>query len=416
MENKKFIRMQKDMAIYNLSHLPQVIFEVTDACNLKCKYCAFSDLYTGYDPRGNNYLSFNYAKNTIDYLVDFWKTHSSTVFPTRLNIGFYGGEPLLNFTLIKEAISYIESLGNIGRTLSYSMTTNATLLDKYIDYLVEKDFSLLISFDGDESAQGFRLYKNGKNSFTDVYSNVKFVQEKYPNFFEKNISFNAVLHSRNDIESIYDFFKTNFSKTPKISALSDSGINKETWSDYKTICNDYAGSFCRISDSKIREIEEASLLSSPVLSRFYKTFESESGNVFYNFHELLFNKKDLGVFPTGSCLPFSKRMFVTVHGKLLQCERIDHEYFLGQVTNHGVELDLDQLTNNYNKDIFKYMHQCVDCIAKERCPVCIYRVDDFHKTVNCPSYKKGEKIKLNLTLLRKNPQLLDKVYQIKTIK
>lgn len=408
--------MQKGIAIYNLSHLPQIIFEVTDACNLKCKYCAFSDLYTGYDPRENNYLSFNYAKNIIDYLADFWNTHSSIVFPTRLNIGFYGGEPLLNFHLIKEIVSYIESFENIGRAISYSMTTNATLLDRYIDYLVEKDFSLLISFDGDEWAQGFRLYKNGESSFADVYANMKLVQKKYPVFFEKNISFNSVLHSRNDIESIYDFFKTNFSKTPKISALSDSGINKDTLDEYRNICNDYSGSFCRISDSKIKEIEEASLLSSPVISRFYKTFESESGNVFYDFHELLFKKEDLGAYPTGSCLPFSKRMFITVHGKILQCERIDHEYFSGKVNDKGVELDLEQLTDNYNRDIFKYMHQCVDCITNTRCPVCIYRIDDLYKTMNCSSYKKGDKIKLNLNLLRENPQLLDKVYQIKTIK
>ena len=38
---------------YNLQHLPQIIFEVTDACNLRCKYCAYADMYEGYDEREN---------------------------------------------------------------------------------------------------------------------------------------------------------------------------------------------------------------------------------------------------------------------------------------------------------------------------------------------------------------------------
>lgn len=323
---------------------------------------------------------------------------------------------MLNFNLIKEIVAYIESFENIGRALSYSMTTNATLLDRYIDYLVDKNFSLLISFDGDESAQGFRLYKNGESSFADVYSNVKFVQEKYPVFFEQNVSFNSVLHSKNSIESVYDFFKTHFSKTPTISALSDSGINKDSEDDFKNICNDYIGSFYRMAGEKRQKIEEERLLASPAMSNFYKMFESQSGNVFYNYYELVFDKNDIGIFPSGSCLPFSKRMFVTVNGKILQCERIDHQHFFGKVTNEGVELDLEKMTDNHNKNIFRYIHQCADCLHRERCPNCVYRIDDFHKSTCCQSYKKGDSVKINLSLLRDNPQLLEKVYQIKTIK
>ena len=53
--------------------------------------------------------------------------------------GFYGGEPLLNMNLIKQIIEYIDSLPKIENTyFIYNMTTNALLLDKYMNFIVEK--------------------------------------------------------------------------------------------------------------------------------------------------------------------------------------------------------------------------------------------------------------------------------------
>ena len=43
---------------YSLANLKQLVFEVTDACNLRCKYCAYADLYEGYDQRENLKLPF----------------------------------------------------------------------------------------------------------------------------------------------------------------------------------------------------------------------------------------------------------------------------------------------------------------------------------------------------------------------
>lgn len=403
------------MLIHNLNSLSQLVFEVTDACNLKCKYCAFSDLYTGYDERKNKYLSFGQAKKIIDYLVNFWKENSSDDFPKRLNIGFYGGEPLLNFKLIKEVIAYLESLGDFGRTLSYSMTTNGTLLDKYIDYLVEKKFNLLVSLDGDESAQGFRVYHNGCNSFGDVYDNVCMVREKYPAYFDQHVSFNSVLHSKNNIGRVYEFFQSNFSKTPRISPLSDSGVNQQTTEEFENICNDYAQDFNRLTDATAEKIANTNFQLSPKLNRFHRSFEMESGNIYADFHELVFNKCRSGYYPTGTCLPFSKKMYITVNGKIMQCERIDHEHFFGRITDKGIELDFDKITEDHNENMFKYITQCEGCATKRRCPVCIYRVDDFYHTPDCADFTPGSKRKLELELLRENPHILEKVYQIKTV-
>jgi uncharacterized protein len=55
---------------YNLANLNLLTFEVTDACNLKCKYCGYGEFYEDYDECKNQFLPVSYAKKVIDYLTD----------------------------------------------------------------------------------------------------------------------------------------------------------------------------------------------------------------------------------------------------------------------------------------------------------------------------------------------------------
>jgi uncharacterized protein len=49
MASGSVLGINREMILYQLLHLKQLVFEVTDACNLRCKYCAYSDFYEGYD-------------------------------------------------------------------------------------------------------------------------------------------------------------------------------------------------------------------------------------------------------------------------------------------------------------------------------------------------------------------------------
>lgn len=112
---------------------------MTDLCNLRCKYCGYGDFYNTHEKRENNFLNFSDAKALIDYLYNIWGHYSGTTFPRKIMFGFYGGEPLLNMNLIKQIIEYIDSLPKIKNTyFIYNMTTNALLLDKYMNFIVEK--------------------------------------------------------------------------------------------------------------------------------------------------------------------------------------------------------------------------------------------------------------------------------------
>jgi len=362
-------------------------------------------------------MDFDQAKTIIDYLSDIWRTHNSPAFPMRLFVGFYGGEPLLNFSLIKEIIAYIEKQGGIGKTLCYTMTTNGLLLDKYIDFLVEKDFSLLISLDGDEYAQGFRIDKQGNNSFERVYKNVKHIQKCKPHFFEKRVNFSTVLHSRNNIGSIFDFFYQHFSKIPIITQLSSMGVNKENANIFHDIFNSYLDSFQKANNRQT--IENKQFMMSPELRVFYHDFEQNSGNIFDDYFALLFDREKIGAIPTGTCTPFAKKMFVSVNGKILQCERIGHDHFLGMIQNGKVELNVETIANLYNEHVYTYINQCKSCAFDAFCPKCIYQSDDFHKGDHlCSEYfgKKGY-TELNMDTLRTHPNLLAKIiHELKVVK
>ena len=107
---EQFIKIDNNILEYNLYNLPQLVLEVTDKCNLRCAYCAFSDLYDNRRCHSAGDMTFDMAKVIIDYLVETWNKYSNVYMPKRFNIGFYGGEPTLNFQLISDVVNYIEKI------------------------------------------------------------------------------------------------------------------------------------------------------------------------------------------------------------------------------------------------------------------------------------------------------------------
>ena len=62
MNSKFFLYVNSKDVEYQLTLRSSIVFEVTDACNLHCKYCGYADLYEGYDKRGNLRFPFTRAK------------------------------------------------------------------------------------------------------------------------------------------------------------------------------------------------------------------------------------------------------------------------------------------------------------------------------------------------------------------
>ena len=373
----------------SLVNLSQIVFEVTEDCNLKCVYCAYSDLYCDYDKRERKYLHMADVKPLIDYLVEIWQSNVSDAAIPETYIGFYGGEPLLNVPFIKEVIDYVESL-QIKRKFKYSLTTNALLLDRYMSYLVEKNFRLLISLDGDKSSNGYRVNSSGHNSFDIVFKNVLNLREKYPNFYKYNVNFNSVLHDKNDVEAIIDFFKEKFSKVPDLSELSPIGVNPSKRDVYDKMFNGLYESFHKSKECD--RLIDLTFDKSPDIGRIIRYIEMESNNV-YDSYDQLFPDAGKGFIPTGTCIPFSRKMFVTVNGKILPCERISHSYYFGTVSEKGLNFSIQNVVDRYNGYLKNILRCCNTCAGQNRCNKCIYEIDDLDShVISCDKHMSQSQI------------------------
>lgn len=72
MDNRRILndrRITRDEVLSSLVNLRQLTFEVTDACNLQCKYCGYGDLYFGYDKRETKFLAFEQGRRDIHCLL-----------------------------------------------------------------------------------------------------------------------------------------------------------------------------------------------------------------------------------------------------------------------------------------------------------------------------------------------------------
>lgn len=371
MNNRRVTEKEIQGALVNLK---QLTFEVTDACNLQCKYCGYGDLYFGYDKRESRYMSFAQAKVIIDYLVNLWRQYPADSACQKTYISFYGGEPLLNMPMIEQTVAYIEQL-EINRNFIFSMTTNAMLLHKYMDYLTEKKFQLLFSLDGDREGHSYRVSFDGENSFDRVFGNIRALQQKYPEYFREHVNFNSVLHQRNSVESIHRFIKREFGKAPAISELNNSGIRPDKTEEFNRTYRNKAESL--MESENYEQLSGEMFMSEPSTYDLLLYLHQHSGNVFKDYTSLFADENKISYTPTGTCVPFGKKMFVTVNGKIIQCERIDHRFALGEINSNGVNLDIKKVVARFNGYLDKLQQQCKACYRNKSCIQCIYYISDI---------------------------------------
>lgn len=138
--------------------ISRMVLYVTQDCNLQCRYCLTRS-------KGNikkHTMSETVARAAVDLLFEESKD------TTDLTIGFYGGEPLLNFELIQAVTRYADDKAAArGKNVRYNLTTNGTLLsDEVIDFLARHKTAVLMSIDGDREAHDAnRVFPDGSGSY-----------------------------------------------------------------------------------------------------------------------------------------------------------------------------------------------------------------------------------------------------------
>lgn len=387
---------------YQLANLGQITIEITEKCNLNCHYCTYGNLYSTVQREGAD-IKFDSIHNILMYLVEKMNSNLNVSTGNPFYISFYGGEPLMRFNTIRRTVDFVNQLTFSNNKVTFSMTTNGFFLDKYMDYLKENNFRLLISLDGDRAGNGLRVDHKGNPQFQKIYGNIKSLQSKYPDYFVNNVNFNAVLNKHNSVESITDFIESNFNKLPQISDIGSQGLNPGKVSEFYNIYSSSLKSFAEAG--KVMNIEGKYFIHHPSIKDSFIFLQSVCRNSFKDYNTLLVEGNTRRI-PTGTCLPFFKRMFISAKGIVLPCENVSHKHSFGYVDEKGVDIDAGKIAEKYNTAFKQLEAQCNRCHGKDICPHCVFQMEE---SFECPDTIKRtdleKKFSRAMTLIEDNPEL-----------
>ena len=145
--------------------IKSMCLNVSHLCNLRCEYC-FADGGT-YNGAAEN-MSLDVALKAIDMIV------SKSANRHNLEVDFFGGEPLLNFDVVKKTVEYARSIEKAhNKNFRFTITTNAMLLnDEIIDFFNKEMYNVVVSIDGRRSVHDcVRKTASGKGSFDTAIKN-----------------------------------------------------------------------------------------------------------------------------------------------------------------------------------------------------------------------------------------------------
>lgn len=114
-----FLPTKEEVADLVKGNCEQIVLELTESCNLRCKYCIYNEHHPNHRDFSSKKMNFTIAKRSIDNILSNFKG-------SRFALTFYGGEPLLNFDLMKKCIIYVRDNYKHISDLSYGFTTNLT--------------------------------------------------------------------------------------------------------------------------------------------------------------------------------------------------------------------------------------------------------------------------------------------------
>lgn len=155
------------MAAMNLPKITSAFLNVTDDCNLRCRYC-FVDKH-------KNYVNLKTAQDAVDFLAANAEETS-----TSPSLNFFGGEPMLMWdTIIVPLVLYAKER---HPSFTFSITTNGTLLNKTrLRFMKEHNIGLLLSMDGSEMTQNeHRPFADDSGSFDVIAKNIPPILELFP--------------------------------------------------------------------------------------------------------------------------------------------------------------------------------------------------------------------------------------------
>ena len=157
-----FEPMAGDLKKKSAGIIKALCMHIAHTCNLNCSYCfASQGKYHG----ERAMMSFEVGKQAFDFLI----ANSGT--RRNLEVDFFGGEPLMNFDVVKELVAYARSIEkDHGKNFRFTLTTNGVLIDDdVIDFANKEMSNVVLSLDGRKEVHDrFRVDYNGKGSWEKI--------------------------------------------------------------------------------------------------------------------------------------------------------------------------------------------------------------------------------------------------------
>ncbi|MDF3002983.1 MAG: scfB [Bacillota bacterium] len=205
---------------------------VAHDCNMTCKYC-FGD--KGAFEGVRSLLSLETGKKAIDFLLQ----HSGS--RRNLEIDFFGGEPLMNFEVVKALVSYgREAENSYGKNIRFTITTNGLLLDDAkAAYINENMDNVILSIDGRPQVNdNMRRTVNDKGTYDIITNNyLKFVEKRKGTYYVRGTFTRENLDFSEDVKHLVDQGFKNVSVEPVVTDPSMSYALLEE--DRDRICEEY---------------------------------------------------------------------------------------------------------------------------------------------------------------------------------
>ena len=190
---------------------------IAHTCNLNCSYCfASQGKYHG----DRAMMSYEVGKRALDFLIENSGTRHN------LEVDFFGGEPLMNFDVVKQLVAYARSIEKEhNKNFRFTLTTNGVLIDDDVIEFANKECSnVVLSLDGrKEIHDRFRVDYAGNGSFDKIVPKFQKLVEarEGKNYYMRGTFTHANPDFLKDIETMLDLGFTELSMEPVVCAPGD---------------------------------------------------------------------------------------------------------------------------------------------------------------------------------------------------
>lgn len=396
----------------------QLTLCLTNQCNMRCKYCIYSDNYTLTKGWDNKYMTEETALQAVNYFIEIIRNKINKNPSKKYMIGFYGGEPLLNINVIQKVINHVKNC-DIASQISYTITTNGLLLtEEIISYLVSNRIFLIISLDGPRDEHDrLRVGLNDQGTYDTIIKKIDFIRLNYLDYFNSCIGLSSVYDFCSDLVKIESFFSEKSSKKMIPPNYRVSGVSNISTNYYdKSNKSDYVEYDNRINQLKSKLLFK--LNTNEICSSY---LESLIGFRLVTIHaRRRQNDRIIDISPSsGACIP-GKKLYVECNGDIQICEKVNGHNPIGDIWSGINEEKVAHIINKFGK--LNYEH-CSQCSISNLCQLCYIHFEDNNgficekdRNIACSRYK--EDIINDLVLyssameINESPSFLEKIEKI----